>query len=65
MNVSHNEYGPVDVDKLVAIHNEKMEKRFNIVLEGTIADTYEMNEHNISNEQNPAESSSQECVEDK
>jgi hypothetical protein len=65
MNVSHDEYGPVDVDKLMAIHNEKMTKRFDMVLEGTIADKYEMDEHNISKEQNPAESSSQECVEDR
>lgn len=35
-----------------------------MVLEGTIADKYEMDEHNISTEQNLAESSSQECVED-
>ena len=36
-----------------------------MVLEGTIADKYEMDEHNISKDQNPAESSSQECVEDR
>ena len=35
-----------------------------MVLEGTVADTYEMNEHNISKEQNQAELSSRECVED-
>ena len=64
MNVSHDEYGPVDVDELMAIHNEKMTKRFNMVLEGTIADKYEMDEHNISKEQNPAKPISQECVED-
>ena len=65
MNVSHDEYGPFNVDKLIAIHYEKMTKRFDMILEGTIADTYEMDEHNISKEQNPAESSSQECVEDR
>ena len=64
MNVSHDEYGPVDVDELMAIHNEKMTKRFDMVLEGTIADKYEMDEHNISKEHNPAKSSSQECVGD-
>ena len=36
-----------------------------MVLEGTIADTYEMDEHNINKEQHPAESISQECVEDR
>ena len=35
-----------------------------MVLEGIMSDKYEMDEHNISNEQNPAELSSQECVED-
>ena len=44
---------------------KKMTKRFNMVLEGITADTYEMDEHNISREQNPAELSSQECVEDR
>ena len=65
MNVSHDEYGPVDVDKLMAIHNKTMERRFDMVLKGSIADKYEMDEHIISEEQNPAESSSQECVEDR
>ena len=35
MHVSHDKYGPVDVDKLMAVHNETMEKRFDMVLEGT------------------------------
>ena len=26
MNISHDEYGPVDVDALMAVHNEKMLK---------------------------------------
>jgi hypothetical protein len=65
MNVSHSEYGPVDVDKLMTIHNEKMTKRFDTMLEGKIADTYDMDEHNISKEQNSAESSSWECIEDR
>ena len=41
-----------------------MTKRLDMVLEGTAADKYEMDEHNISKEQNPVEPSSQECVED-
>ena len=65
MNVSHDDYGPVGVDKLMAINNEKTTKRFGMIPEETIADTYEMNEHNVSNEQNPAESSSHKCVEDR
>ena len=36
-----------------------------MVLEGSIADKYEMDEHIISKEQNPAESISQEYVEDR
>ena len=35
-----------------------------MVLEGATADKYEIDEHNISKEQNLVESSSQECVED-
>ena len=27
MNISHDEYGPVDVDALMIVHNEKMQKR--------------------------------------
>ena len=56
-NISHYEYRPVDVDNLIAIHNEKMVKRFDVVLEGSIADNYEMDEHISSKEHNPAESS--------
>ena len=50
----------------MAIHNEKMEKNFDMVLEGTIAtaDKYEMDEQIISKEQNPTEPSSWEYVED-
>ncbi len=28
MNIEHDEHGPVDVDKLMAIHHEKMQRRF-------------------------------------
>ena len=59
MNMDQSTY------ELVAIHNEKMTKRFDMVLEGTIADKYEIYEHNINKEQNPAKSSAQECVEDR
>ena len=48
MNVSHDEYGPVHVKKLMAIHNEKIEKRFDMVLEGTIADKYEIDGIDLS-----------------
>ena len=33
MNISHDEYGPVDMDQLITIHNKKMLKRFDLVLE--------------------------------
>ena len=55
MNTSHDEHGPVDVDKLMAIHNEKKVTRFNILLEGSITDKYKMDEHIIRKEHNPAE----------
>ena len=41
-----------------------MTKSFDMVLEETIADRYEIDEHNISNEQNLDELSSHECVKD-
>ena len=31
MNISHDEYGPVDVDALMAVHNEKMQKRTDVI----------------------------------
>ena len=31
MNISHDEYGPVDVDALMAVHNEKMQKRIDAI----------------------------------
>ena len=65
MNVSHDEYGPIDLDKLMAIHNEETEKRFDMVLKRSITDRYEMDEHLISKEENTAELSSPECVEDR
>ena len=63
MNVSHDEYGPVNVNELMAIHNEKMTKWFDVVLEGPIKDKYETDKQNIRKEQNPSELSSQEFVE--
>ena len=31
MNISHDEYGPVDVDALISVHNEKMQKRIDAI----------------------------------
>ena len=31
MNISHDEYGPVDVDELMALHNTKIQKRFEMI----------------------------------
>ena len=31
MNISHDEYGPVDVDALMTVHNEKMQKRIEAI----------------------------------
>ena len=47
----------------MTIHNKKMLKRFNLVLEGSTTDSYKKYEHNISKELNRAEVSLQECVE--
>ena len=65
MNISHNKYGPIDMDELMTIHNEKMLKRFNIVLEGSIADSYRNDEHTICKEhKTSANVSSQDCAKD-
>ena len=31
MNISHDEYGPVDVDALMTVHNEKVQKRLEAI----------------------------------
>ena len=49
-NISHDKYGPVDMDKLMTIQNEKMLKSFDLVLKGSIADSYEKDEHNFNKE---------------
>jgi hypothetical protein len=64
MNINHDEYGPVGMDELMTIHNKKMLKRFDLVMEGLLADSYKKDEYNFSKEQNPAKVSSHECVED-
>jgi len=51
MNIDHDEYGPVDIDEIMAIHHEKIQKRINV--DGNKNDT-ESASH--------IESDSQECV---
>ena len=52
------------MDELITILNEKMLKRFNLVLEGSITESYKKDEYNISKELNPAKVRPQECVDD-
>ena len=64
MNIDHDKYGPVDIYELMTIHNENMLKRFDVVLEGSITDSYRKGEHTISKEsKTSANVSSPECVE--
>ena len=53
MNIDHDEYGPVDVDALMTVHNEKMQKRIELSNdESTISKKSKMS----------ADKDSQECV---
>jgi hypothetical protein len=62
MNISHDEYGPVDVDALMVVHNEKMQKRIEIVSQHE--NEYD-DEPTISKCSNPtSDMDSQECVGD-
>ena len=63
MNISHDEYGPVDVDELTAIHNKKMETRFEMMEHRDQIN--ENGEATIStNTEKACDDSSQECVGD-
>ena len=42
MQTSHDEFVLVNVDELMFIHNQTMVNRFDIVLEGSVADNYKM-----------------------
>ena len=59
MKISHYEYGPVDMDELMTIHNVRMLKRFDLVLEGPIADSHKKDGHNFSKDKNLTELRSQ------
>ena len=59
MNISDYEYGPVDMDKLMTVHNKNMFKRFGLVLEGSLSDSHNMDEHNFSKDKHLAEVRSQ------
>ena len=64
-HTSHDKHGPVDMDEMITIHNDQMLKRFDMVLEGSIADSYRKHKHNNSKEhKTSAKVSSQECAED-
>jgi len=61
MNITFDEYGPVDMDELTAIHHAKMEWRFNETTEQKKIGV----ESNISNNMytTSTDVNSQECVE--
>ena len=62
MNISHDEYEPVDVDELMALHNAKIQKRFKMIahLENeSKSESTTSKENKIS-----ADMNSQECVGD-
>ena len=62
MNISHDEYGPVYVDALMAVHNEKMQKRIEVISQHE--NEYD-DEPTISKCSNPAsDMDSRECVGD-
>ena len=62
MNISHDEYGPVEIDELTAIHNAKMEKRIEMSERHTENDCELMSktEHQKMSKDN--DTGSQECV---
>ena len=62
MNISHDEYGPVDVDELMALHNAKIQKRFKMIehlKNGSESESTTSKENKMS-----ADMNSQECVGD-
>ena len=60
MNIRHDEYGPVDVDAVMAVHNEKMQKRIDAISQHV--NEYD-DEPTISKCSNSvADMNSQECV---
>ena len=62
MNISHDEYVPVAVDALMAVYNEKMQKRIDVISQHE--NEYD-DEPTISKCSNPASDvDSQECVGD-
>ena len=62
MNISHDEYGPVEIDELTAIHNAKKEKKIEMSECHTENDCEIMSktEHQKMSKDN--DTSSQECV---
>jgi len=62
MNISHDEYGPVDVNALMAVHNKKMQKGIEVISQHE--NEYD-DEPTTSKCSNPASGmDSQECVGD-
>ena len=62
MNISHDEYGPVDVDELMTLYNAKIQKRFKMiehVENGSESESTTSKENKMS-----ADMNSQECVGD-
>ena len=62
MNISHEEYGPVDVDKLMALHNAKIQKSFKMIEH--IENRSESESTTSKENKTLADMNSQECVGD-
>ena len=41
MNIKHDEHGPVDVDALMVVHNEKMKKKMEMPVPHESTDEFE------------------------
>ena len=61
MNISHDEFGPVDVDELMALHNEKIQRRIKM---SSHQENISQNELTTNMKEKSAVKSSQECVGD-
>lgn len=61
MNLEEDEYGPVDVDELTAIHHEKIKKRYEMT-EGSADDNKENERSDPSSVTCGVKTRSQECV---
>jgi hypothetical protein len=62
MNITHDEYGPVDVDELMAVHYAKMQKRFDMTCENESTISTKVSKVSANKRVRFADEDSQECV---